>query len=525
MEKGMDTEDSEIKTRLKRPREGNDDLIKQESVYKKLDSTTKDSNIEPQFVLGHEIGSEINEQGCIIRRFEKGTCYYKDGVIHREDGPALETPTRKYWLQHGKIFRTDNGAHIEDTGGDKLWVNQNGKPYLIEDSKGVRKWYCNTCCAGLLHREDGPAVEQPNGRREWWIHGKIKRNDGGPTIEDKVSAWHNKRGQVYRVQKEDGRNIWYCRNSCCHNLKHRLNGPAVELPDGERQWWFHGFLHRLGAPAIEKQNADKEWFCNGLLHRTDGPAIENADGTRYWYQNGCLWRSDGGPTVEDAKGNKWWTTSDGKTLRKSSKGRDRWFCQQGNCCSGALHRVDGPAIEWTGGRKEWWIHGKKHREGGPAIELPSGEREYWICGVLVCKEDSSGKYYYKNGLLHREEGPSIERKDGTREWHMDGKRHRLLAPAIEYPNGEREWWVKGKRHQRNGPAVERTKEREWWINGKRHRSDGPALELADGTRKWYQFDLLHRPDGPAVEYPDGTKEWWIRGEQVTSGTRVLLHSK
>ena len=25
---------------------------------------------------------------------------------------------------------------------------------------------------GQLHRDDGPAVEYPDGRKEWWLHGK-----------------------------------------------------------------------------------------------------------------------------------------------------------------------------------------------------------------------------------------------------------------------------------------------------------------------------------------------------------------
>jgi predicted lipoprotein with Yx(FWY)xxD motif len=56
--------------------------------------------------------------------------WYRDGLLHREDGPALELPD------------------------------------------GTRRWYRN----GQLHREDGPAVERHDGTREWWVDGKrIKR--------------------------------------------------------------------------------------------------------------------------------------------------------------------------------------------------------------------------------------------------------------------------------------------------------------------------------------------------------------
>jgi hypothetical protein len=37
------------------------------------------------------------------------------------------------------------------------------------------------------------------------------------------------------------------------------------------------------------------------------------------------------------------------------------------------HREDGPAFEWSGGDKSWFINGKLHREDGPAIEYANGD--------------------------------------------------------------------------------------------------------------------------------------------------------
>lgn len=36
---------------------------------------------------------------------------------------------------------------------------------------------------GLLHRENGPAVEYPDGSKEWFLNHQRHRNDG-PAIED-----------------------------------------------------------------------------------------------------------------------------------------------------------------------------------------------------------------------------------------------------------------------------------------------------------------------------------------------------
>jgi hypothetical protein len=107
------------------------------------------------------------------------------------------------------------------------------------------------------------------------------------------------------------------------------------------------------------------------------------------------------------------------TVRINSDGDRRW-CKPGTW---SFHRLDGPAIEWADGSREW----------------------------------------YRDDKLHRLDGPAIEWADGTRLWYRDDKRHRLDGPACEWANGTRSWWV----------------------DGKLHRLDGPAYEHADGTRWWY----------------------------------------
>ena len=71
---------------------------------------------------------------------------------------------------------------------------------------------------------------------------------------------------------------------------------------------------------------------------------------------------------------------------------------------GKLHRIDGPAVEWSNGIKEWWLNGKRHRTDGPAIE--------WTDGT---------KGWYLNGNLHRTDGPALERADGSKAWCLDGE--------------------------------------------------------------------------------------------------------
>ncbi len=77
----------------------------------------------------------------------------------------------------------------------------------------------------------------------------------------------------------------------------------------------------------------------------------------------------------------------------------RWFNDKGE-----LHRLDGPAVEFADGSKEWYVDDKRHRLDGPAFEWSDGS-----------------KVWYVNGKCHRLDGPAIEYVDGDKEWYVDGK--------------------------------------------------------------------------------------------------------
>jgi len=55
--------------------------------------------------------------------------------------------------------------------------------------------------------------------------------------------------------------------------KHRLDGPAVIMATGTKEWWVNGERHREGGPAVEHANGNTEWWINDKVHREDGPAI------------------------------------------------------------------------------------------------------------------------------------------------------------------------------------------------------------------------------------------------------------
>jgi hypothetical protein len=71
--------------------------------------------------------------------------------------------------------------------------------------------------------------------------------------------------------------------------------------------------------------------------------------------------------------------------------------------NGEFHRLDGPAIEYSSGTKEWWQNGKVHRLDGHAIESADGRK--WWC---------------QNDLYHRVDGPAVIARGGAKAWYLNG---------------------------------------------------------------------------------------------------------
>ena len=88
--------------------------------------------------------------------------------------------------------------------------------------------------------------------------------------------------------------------------RHRLDGPAVEMANGDKEWWIDGKLHRLDGPAVDWVDEYKAWCQNGKLHRLDGPAREWGDGSKEWWLNGKYyktekeWEDARCPSIEEA---------------------------------------------------------------------------------------------------------------------------------------------------------------------------------------------------------------------------------
>ena len=88
------------------------------------------------------------------------------------------------------------------------------KPICDIDEHGTKRWYLN---GGILHREDGPAIEYTGSTKIWKLNG------------------------VY----------------------HRKYGPAMEYTDGYKEWRYHHKRHRLDGPAVTWGDEHKEWWIRG----------------------------------------------------------------------------------------------------------------------------------------------------------------------------------------------------------------------------------------------------------------------
>jgi hypothetical protein len=479
----------------------------------------------------------------IVKYFDGNKEWYRNGKLHREDGPAHDGNNIKAWLVNGERHREDGPAY--------------------EGVDGHKEWFVN----GKCHRVDGPAVEFRDGRNQWWLDGKNYTEEN----------WKQEVAKLNVKPAEEAKHAVLTEPAVIQvvNIPKEFTG-IVDYLNSRKEWIVNGKLHREDGPAKEWLDGTKEWWLNGQCHREDGPAVERANGDKAWYLNGELHRENG-PSFEGANGYKEWRLN------------------------GILHSVDGPAREWSNGTKSWWLNGDPYTEENWKKEVAKlnvkpteeakpvtvneikvkklGEIPKQYTGIVLFPNGS--KQYRKDGMLHREDGPANEWLDGTKEWYLNGRIHRVDGPAADYADGTKQWWLNGQCHREDGPAVEYNNGcKEWFLNGKsyteenwkkevaklnvkpveeaktmekktvepvvinvkswdevpvgftgilewpdntkiwmlnreHHRVDGPAIEWADGDKEWWLNGKRHCKDGPAIEYADGRNQWWLNGKNYT----------
>lgn len=66
---------------------------------------------------------------------------------------------------------------------------------------------------------------------------------------------------------------------------------------------------------------------------------------------------------------------------------------------GQYHREDGPAVEWSSGRKVWMQNNQYHRTDGPAVEWADGTKEWWVEGKEITQDSPKWPQLLKNALM------------------------------------------------------------------------------------------------------------------------------
>jgi hypothetical protein len=216
--------------------------------------------------------------------------WFKDGLYHREDGPACEYSNGiKCWYKNGKRHRLD-GPAVEWVNGEKQWylegqffsekvwkekveklkeskvetlkvksTSEVPKNFtgIVEYPNGDKSWYKE----GRRHREDGPAIEYQDGHKEWWVEGTLLRKE--PSHVGTIEMNTNKITHQEQI------------NSVYIDDPSLINGID----------WLKWTKDNKYTGTAVASNGATHWFKDGKRHREDGPASMFPEGVEY-YLNG-----------------------------------------------------------------------------------------------------------------------------------------------------------------------------------------------------------------------------------------------
>lgn len=93
--------------------------------------------------------------------------------------------------------------------------------------------------------------------------------------------------------------------------------------------------------------------------------------------------------------------------------------------SNQLHRLDGPAVEWSDGSKFWYCKGKRHRLDGPAVEMANGKNQWWIDGTQYDEDAFAARIRALEAPARRKKELALHRSRLERlERHVSGHKRR-----------------------------------------------------------------------------------------------------
>lgn len=121
-----------------------------------------------------------NFTGIANISWSSGRVWLKNGLIHREGGPAVEEEDgRKKWYLEGvnysqeefneeiKTLKTTREPAMRKISFERLSEIPKNFTGFATTGKGSKHYFKN----GTHHRDDGPAIEYWDGNLEWWLEG------------------------------------------------------------------------------------------------------------------------------------------------------------------------------------------------------------------------------------------------------------------------------------------------------------------------------------------------------------------
>jgi hypothetical protein len=151
--------------------------------------------------------NSLSDSDTIVEN-ASGKSWYKNGSLHREDGPAVESANGdRHWYQKSSLHRAGDQPAIEFANGDKWWyknstMHRDGDLPTAECANGDQYWIKDK----MLHRDgDMPAVDRRSsgGDLQWYRNGLLHRDGMRPAVTSMIHTQYYKYGKlVLRSQIE-----------------------------------------------------------------------------------------------------------------------------------------------------------------------------------------------------------------------------------------------------------------------------------------------------------------------------------
>jgi len=448
--------------------------------------------------------------------------YLAFGLHHRLDGPSLIVPgvngavieIEETWFKNGVMHRSDGPACTTRIR------EKDGNNYIVHDYYEY----------GKKHREGGPAHVQFENKSnvpcytEFWENGKMVETSKEAIRTVALDAKAEELVFVHVLDMEGEPRVVACD---LDTLEHDL------FSEGE-QWYVHGgdyskidgmealngslIVHCKDAPAVQYPDGTEEWLMNGRLHRADGPAVVNREmGITEWYSGGEKHRADGPAVMFDDGSSQWWYDN----VEYSEP--EFWsLIESGNAANEA-------ALESA--KKENMMEEKEiikgetvtvtvHIKGG---SLSNGdkistmffrsENEY----IASCYKDEEGRYKIRvdgfevDAFIHNEYGPAVEYSNNKVAYCIDGivVESDAMKDLEAYPDDAH---IIIRQEGASG----------LYVGNHEDLFDSHLIEDMDGRIRFRDSGkILSNRFEPAILYRDGTASYVINGKKTDASSMQM----